>query len=150
MSISKYFTLAELTVSDTAKAKKIYNIPTGRTLQNLCFAAKKMDEVRELLGHPIIVSSGYRSPALNVEIGGSDTSAHTIGYAIDFTCPKFGDPYAVCKAIMASDIKYDQLIWEFNRWTHISFDPKLRMQELTAKAVKSGGKTRTTYIEGIK
>ena len=143
---SKYFTLEELTASDTAKAKKIYNIPTGIALQRLHETAQLMDVVRILLGYPVIVSSGYRSPALNAAIRGSKTSAHSLGYAVDFICPEFGSPNAICKAIMASDIKYDQLIDEANKWVHISFDPKFRMQELTAKFVKGDAK----YTQGIK
>lgn len=142
---AKFFTLAEMTVSDTAKARGINNVPTGAALARLNATARRMDKVRMLLGHPVIVTSGYRSPALNKVIGGVDSSHHTQGYAVDFKCPKFGTPLQICKAIEASGIKYDQLIQEFGQWVHISFAPTMRGQELTA--VKRNGKT--VYVAGL-
>lgn len=143
--MSKYFTLEEMTYSDTAVRRAIKNVPTGKTLENLKYTMTRMDEVRELLGKPIKVSSGYRGIGLNKIIGGSNTSAHTLGYAVDFTCAEFGNPHAVCSAIIKSGIVFDQLIWEFGTWTHISFDPSARQQVLTA--VKQKGKT--VYITGL-
>ena len=144
MWTSKYFTLDEMTASNTAIRKGINNVPTGSAIQALAYTATRMDTVRALLGHPIRVSSGYRSPALNKVIGGSNNSAHTLGYAVDFTCPGYGSPKDICKAIMAAKIQYDQLIYE-GTWVHISFDPKNRMQDLTAVF----GKGKTTYLQGI-
>jgi putative chitinase len=144
MWTSKYFTLEEMTASNTAIRRGINNVPTGSAMQALAYTATRMDTVRALLGHPIRVSSGYRSPALNKVIGGSNNSAHTLGYAVDFTCPGYGSPKDICKAIMAANIQYDQLIYE-GTWVHISFDPKNRMQELTAVF----GKGNTTYLQGI-
>jgi putative chitinase len=70
-------------------------------------------------------------PAVNVAVGGSEKSAHMDGFAIDFTCPGVGVPLEVARKIAASDIKYDQMIHEYGRWVHISFDPALRKQQLT-------------------
>jgi putative chitinase len=133
-----------MTASNTAIRKGINNVPTGSAMQALAYTATRMDTVRALLGHPIRVSSGYRSPALNKVIGGSNNSAHTLGYAVDFTSPDYGSPLAICKAIMTAKIQYDQLIYE-GTWVHISFDPKNRMQELTAVF----GNGKTTYLQGI-
>jgi putative chitinase len=144
MWTSKYFTLEEMTASNTAIRRGINNVPTGSAMQALAYTAKRMDTVRALLGHPIRVSSGYRSPALNNVIGGSNNSAHTLGYAVDFTCPGYGSPKDICKAIMAAKIQYDQLIYE-GTWVHISFDLRNRMQDLTAVF----GKGKTTYLQGI-
>jgi putative chitinase len=141
---SKYFTLEEMTASNTAIRKGINNVPTGSAMQALAYTATRMDTVRTLLGHPIRVSSGYRSPSLNKVIGGSNNSAHTLGYAVDFTCPGYGSPKDICNAIMAAKIQYDQLIYE-GTWVHISFDTKNRMQDLTAVF----GKGKTTYLQGI-
>jgi putative chitinase len=146
MWTSKYFTLDEMTASNTAIRKGINNVPTGAAMQALAYTATRMDTVRTLLGHPIRVSSGYRSPALNKVIGGSNNSAHTLGYAVDFTCPGYGSPKDVCKAIMAAKIQYDQLIWEFGTWVHISFDPRNRMQDLTAVLKNKD----VIYLQGIK
>jgi len=142
MMFPKEFTLAELTVSQTAARHGIKNIPKDGAYQNLGETAHHMLAVRKLLGNrPIIVSSGYRSPELNKLIpGSSDTSAHTKGYAVDFTCPGFGTPLEICKAIAASDVMeyVDQLIHEYEKWVHISWDPRNRKQLLTIN--KSGTK----------
>lgn len=139
----KEFTYEEMTVSQTAARRGISNDPQqAKTVLNLQYTAEMMVHVRKLLGNkPIIVSSGYRSPDLNKIVGGSDTSAHTIGYAVDFTCPGFGEPLAVAKKIAESDLfdEVDQLIHEYDKWVHISFDPRNRKQLLTIN--KSGTKS---------
>lgn len=119
--LSKYFALSELTVSETAARRGLKNIPFGKQLENLKQTAQRMDAIREGLGKPIIVTSGYRSPEVNAAIGGSRTSAHCHGLAVDFTCPGYGNPLAVAKAILASGIEFDQLIHEFGAWVHIGF-----------------------------
>lgn len=134
MAFPKEFTLEEMTVSQTAARYGIDNEPTGVVLENLEENAKNMVRVRRLLGNkPIIVSSGYRSAAVNSIIGGSKTSAHMLGWSTDFTCPGFGTPLQVAKAIAESDIMddVDQLIHEYNSWVHISWDPRNRKQKLT-------------------
>lgn len=130
----KWFTLEELTVSQTAARHGINNIPKGDVLKNLHKTALMMVNIRKLLGDkPIIVSSGYRSPEVNAKVGGSNNSAHTLGYAVDFTCPGYGSPLEVAKAIAESELMegIDQLIHEYNSWVHISFDPRRRGQLLT-------------------
>ena len=119
--LSKYFALSELTVSETAARRGLKNIPFGKQLENLKQTAQRMDAIREGLGKPIIVTSGYRSPEVNAAIGGSKTSAHCHGLAVDFTCPGYGSPLAVAKAILASGIEFDQLIHEYGAWVHIGF-----------------------------
>lgn len=121
MNLSEYFTLSELTVSETAARRGMKNIPIGKALENLKQTAARMDEIREGLGSPIIVTSGYRSPEVNASVGGSRTSAHCHGLAVDFTCPGYGNPLAAAKAILASGIEFDQLIHEFGAWVHIGF-----------------------------
>lgn len=121
MSLSKYFALSELTVSESAARRGLKNVPFGKQLENLKQTAARMDEIREGLGKPIIVTSGYRSPEVNAAIGGSRTSAHCHGLAVDFTCPGYGSPLAVAKAILASGIEFDQLIHEYGAWVHIGF-----------------------------
>ena len=92
-----------------------------------------MEEVRRLLGDRVIsVSSGYRSRALNRAVGGSRTSAHLRGQAIDFNCFGFGAPLEVCRLIANSSLPFDQLIEE-GSWCHISFDPRLQRQVLTRR-----------------
>lgn len=142
---SRYFSRAELTASDTATRRGIKNDPPADVLAKLQDTAERMDHVREVLGKPIIVSSGYRSPALNKVIGGSNTSHHTLGYAVDFTCPGFGTPLDVARHIRDAGIRFDQLIYEFGSWVHISFAPQMRRQLLTAKKING----KTVYEVGL-
>ena len=127
------FTLEEMTQSNTAKRLGLDNVPTGQVLDNLRNTANNLVAIKEELHyHPVIVTSGYRSPALNKHIpGSSDTSAHTLGWAADFKCPGYGTPYRVAAKIADCGIKFDQLIYEYGSWVHISFDPRMRQQVLT-------------------
>lgn len=131
----KYFSIEEMTNSDTAARLGIDNTPKGVTLMCLHETAEHMMKVRDLLGdNPINVHSGYRSPELNAHISGSsNTSAHTLGWAVDFTCKDFGTPIQIAKCIAASGLmdNIDQLIHEYDSWVHVSWDPRNRRQELT-------------------
>jgi len=139
MQLSPNFSLNELTFSQQATRLGIKNIPSPNVMGNLNLLADGLEQVRALLGKPINVSSGYRSPTLNRSIGGSPTSHHCLGFAADFTARQFGSPDDVVRKIKASGIKYDQLITEFDQWIHISFHPDMRQQTLEATKVK--GKT---------
>lgn len=121
MTFSKYFSLSELTVSEIAARRGLKNSPFGKQLDNLKQTALNLDFIRDGLGQPVIVTSGYRSPEVNAAVGGSKTSAHCHGLAADFTCPGYGSPLAVAKAILASGIEFDQLIHEYGAWVHIGF-----------------------------
>lgn len=147
MRLSQHFTLAEMIASQEAARRGIDNTPTPEVLEALKETCAQMEKVRALLGKPILVSSGYRCPALNEAIGGWKYSAHMTGRAVDFICPRVGSPYDVCKAIEASDIEYDQLIHEFGAWTHISFARALRRNSLTIFADGKG--YRGGIIEGV-
>ena len=131
MQLSEHFSLEEATYSKTATEKGINNQPDARQLGNMKISAAGMEQVRALLGKPIGISSWLRQPELNVAVGGSKVSAHMDGWAIDFTCPGVGVPLEVAKKIAESGIKYDQMIHEYGRWVHISFDPAFRCQKLT-------------------
>jgi ABC-type multidrug transport system fused ATPase/permease subunit len=131
MKLTDNFRLSEFTNSQTAERQGIDNTPPPAVIEVLRKTAAHMEQVRALLGgNAIVISSGYRSPALNKSIGGAATSQHTKGEAVDFTCPAFGKPADIVKAIKASSIEYDQVILEFNRWVHISFTNKPRKQVL--------------------
>jgi hypothetical protein len=91
-----------------------------------------LEAVRVRLGcAPVLISSGYRSPAVNAAVGGSRNSQHMTGQAADFTAPRFGSPAEVVAALVDSGVEYDQLILEFGRWVHISFADQPRHQALT-------------------
>jgi len=132
MQLSAHFNLDEATFSETATRLGIPNLPSEVQLANMKHAAEGMEKVRDILGGKAIhVNSWLRLPAVNVAVGGSSVSSHMDGFAIDFTCASFGEPLAVCKAIEASGLKFDQMIHEFGKWTHISFAPEMRGQKLT-------------------
>lgn len=134
MKISKYFTLEEMLASQKAARLKIDNSPSLQHLANIKRTCMLADQVREYLGCPMLVSSGYRSLKLNVAVGGSKTSSHCQGQAIDFTSPQFGVAKDVFEAIKKSGIKYDQLILEYpdsdSPWVHIGFAEPMRNQTL--------------------
>jgi hypothetical protein len=119
--LTPHFTLEEFTFSQTAARKGIDNTPHEGLLDNLCVLANGMEDVRNLLNAPIHVSSGYRCPALNDALGSKRTSQHVQGLACDFTANAYGSPDIIFADIITSDIPYDQVILEFDRWIHISF-----------------------------
>lgn len=144
MNLSEHFTYEELTHSDLAVRKGIDNTPSAATVENLKLLCATLEDVRTLIGVPMHVNSGFRSPSVNRAVGGSAVSAHCQGYAADFIAPEYGTPQEVARAIRDSGIKFDQLIFE-GTWCHLSVDPKLRRQVLTAHF--NGGPA--TYTQGI-
>ncbi|QRE00543.1 hypothetical protein [Burkholderia phage BCSR129] len=117
MNLSPHFTLAEMTATSTG----LDNTAPQNIVDALTNTASQMETVRDLLGGlPIIVNSGYRSPAVNAKVGGVPSSQHLKGQAVDFVCPKFGTPEQIARRIIASDIEFDQIIME-GTWVHISF-----------------------------
>lgn len=141
------FWLSELLVSDDAVRLGIDNRPNAKALANVRnVLAPGLQRIRDLLGKPMLVSSGYRSEALNVHVGGSATSQHRFGQAADFRAPDFGDPKTICRAIMdaAAKINFDQLIWE-GRWVHCSFAaPGVPPRHQVLTATFSGRKANYT------
>jgi hypothetical protein len=114
------FSLEELTASETAERNGWDNTPNDQELANLGRLAAFLEQVKEVLaGKPIMISSGLRTKKVNDAVGSKDTSQHRIGCAADFKVPGM-TPDEVVKAIVASGIGYDQVIREFDRWTHIS------------------------------
>lgn len=143
MNLSPNFTLEEATFSDTAVRLGINNQPSPEQIENMKITAQGMESIRKLLGKPIRVNSWLRLPELNQAIGGALKSSHMDGWAVDFTCPAFGDPYTVAKALKESDIQVDQCIYEFGRWVHVSFAPEMRGQFLTIF------KPQNKYVSGV-
>ena len=117
MNLTPHFTLAELTHTDH---REFDNIPNETELANLQRLAEFLEQVKTILGgKPIMVNSAFRSKLVNDAVGSKDTSQHRIGCAADIRVPAM-TPNEVVKAIIASDLGYDQVIREFDRWTHIS------------------------------
>lgn len=132
MNISAHFTLEEAIHSDVAIRLGINNEPPADILPNIIKQAAYMEQVRTLLGAPIIINSWYRSPELNKKIGGSKSSAHMKGLACDFVSP-FGSPLKVAKHLLRAGLTgFDQLIYE-GTWIHLGLADKPRGQVMTAK-----------------
>ena len=121
MKLSEHFTLEELTHTDH---RELDNTPNDAEMANLVRLADFLEEVKTVLGgKPVMVNSAFRSKAVNDAVGSKDTSQHRIGCAADFRIPGM-TPDEVVRAIIASGIGYDQVIREFDRWTHISIPNK--------------------------
>lgn len=118
------FTIQELTASTAAKAKKINNDPTPEVLENLKQLVNNvLDPLRNAYGKPIIVTSGYRSPALNAAVKGSKTSQHMKGQAADITGGSKQENKKLFEMAQELNLPYCQLIDEKNfSWVHISYD----------------------------
>jgi hypothetical protein len=124
----KYFTIKELCNSATAKAKGIDNTPSQAVVKNLTALTEKvLDPLREAYGSPIRVSSGYRSPRLNVAVGGVKTSQHQEGHAADLTLNDRAKNKALFETALRLKLPFDQIIYEKGnaqgpQWVHISYD----------------------------
>ena len=125
--MTPHFTLAELTHTDH---RKLDNTPNATELANLQRLAEFLETVKTTLGgKAVMISSAFRSKAVNDAVGSRDTSQHRQGLAADFKVPGM-TPDAVVRAIIAAKLPYDQIIREFDAWTHISISDKPRRQAL--------------------
>jgi hypothetical protein len=117
MNLSLHFTLEELTFTDH---REFDNTPNDQELENLKRLSLFLEEVKKLLGgKAIMVNSAFRSEEVNRAVGSTDKSQHRLGCACDFRVPNM-TPDEVVKAIINSDLQYDQCIREFDRWVHVS------------------------------
>jgi hypothetical protein len=117
MNLTEHFTLAELTITDH---REFDNMPNGLEFDNLKRLAAFLEQVKIILrGKPIMVNSAYRSKEVNKAVGSLDTSQHRLGCAADIRVPGM-TPDEVVRAVIVSGMAYDQVIREFDRWTHIS------------------------------
>jgi len=150
--LSKNFSLAEFTLSQTAIRKGIANdvapdSPQFHNLERLCRAV--LQPLREQWG-AVHINSGYRCPKLNRAIGGARTSQHTLGLAADIVMPGGATPLEVCGRLIAMQFPFDQLIHEFGAWCHVSVAAEgatPRSQVLTASRDAATGKT--VYTPGL-
>ncbi len=129
--LSRNFTLEELTHTDH---RQFDNTPNTDELANLVRLAKFLEQVRNTLGDkPVMINSAFRSKQVNDAVGSKDTSQHRVGCAADIRVPGM-TPDEVVKTVMAAGLGYDQIIREFDRWTHISIpnnpEDKPRQQAL--------------------
>ena len=149
MQISKHLSLAEVSRSETAKRKGINNTPSGEHLENFKKLAENIFEpIREHFGVPIHISSGYRSKELNAAVGGSATSDHCVGCAIDIDQENSSITNNQVFNFIKDNLKFKQLIAEFPvngqlSWVHVAYNENnLKNQILVAKKVNG----KTVYI----
>lgn len=150
MKLSKYVSLAEVTRSDTAKRRGIDNSPTPEHQENLKVICEEVfDKVREHFGVPLFISSGYRSAALNKAIGGSATSDHNHGRALDLDQDGHGNGVKNKDVFnyIKDNLEFDQLIFEHRRkdgdcdWVHVGYRKDANRKQVL-EAYKEGGKTK--------
>jgi Peptidase M15 len=116
MNLTEHFTLEELTFTNH---RQYDNTPNEEQTANLTRLAEFLEKIRELLGKPLLIDSAFRSTLVNFAVGSLSNSQHCKGCAADFRVPGM-TPDEVVQAIRASDLNYDQLIREFDSWTHVS------------------------------
>jgi putative chitinase len=117
MNLSPHFTLKELTHTDH---RTLDNSPKQEEISNLQRLAQFLEQVKTTLGgKPVMINSAFRSKAVNDAVGSKDTSQHRLGCAADIRVPGM-TPDAVVRAVIAAQLPYDQIIREFDAWTHIS------------------------------
>jgi hypothetical protein len=129
VKLSEHFTFAELTHTNH---RTLDNTPNEGEIENLGRLALFLEQVKtQLGGRPVIVNSAFRSAAVNAAVGSSDKSQHRLGCAADIRVPGL-TPDEVVRAVMTAGLPYDQLIREFDAWTHISIPsfPSLRPRKM--------------------
>ena len=127
MNLTEHFTLEELTATSH---REFDNTPNDAEMANWVLLAEFLEKVKSLLdGKPIMVNSAFRSKQVNDSVGSKDTSQHRTGCAADIRVPGM-TPDAVVRALVASKLPFDQVIREFDAWTHISVSPTPRRQAL--------------------
>ena len=152
MRISNYLTYREVTRSYEAKRRGIKNTPSKEELSNLeDIAVNVFDKVRECIGAPLGITSGFRCKALNTAVGGAKYSDHMTGRALDIDVDIFGNgTNAEVFEFIKDNLEFDKLIWEFGTddepsWVHVSYN-KNRNRGIVLKAYKDGRKTKYKEI----
>lgn len=152
MNLTQNFTLKELTKSDVAIRHGISQVPSSDVVGNLTMLAiEVLQPIRDFYGKPVIVTSGYRSPALNTLVGGSNTSHHTLGMAADIEVVGVSNYDLACW--IQDNLKYTQCILEFyefgvpdSGWVHVSYNKSdIKNESLTATRTAHG----IVYLKGL-
>jgi hypothetical protein len=142
VQIGKYYKLEEFTDSQTATRFGLDNTPDANAVEALrALCANVLDPLREMLGRPIRITSGYRAPRVNRAIGGSPNSQHMAGEAADIKVDGL-TAAQLFDFIRASDLPFDQLILEFGRWAHVSYSTSQRRQHCLVASKSADGHTR--------
>ena len=147
MQLSKHLVLSEVTRSESEKRKGISNMPTPEHIENFKLIAEKVFEpIREHFKVPILISSGYRSKELNAAIGGSLTSQHCSGEALDLDMDGTSVTNKQIFDFIKNNLVFDQLIWEFGTkdnpdWVHVSYESTGKQRKQILRATRTNGKT---------
>jgi hypothetical protein len=150
MQLSKNLSLAEVMRSETAKRKGVSNMPTPEHIENFKLLAEKVFQpIREHFGVPIHISSGYRSYALNKAVGGSASSQHCSGEAIDIDMDGTSITNKQIFDFIKENLNFDQMIWEFGTdanpdWVHVSYESTGKQRKQILKASKTASGTKYT------
>ena len=145
MNLSTHFTLIEFCASEVAARRGLDNTMPSELIPNaVALCETVLEPARAVLG-PIRVNSGYRSKKVNSAVGGAWGSQHQFGQAADIIPLGINVPLFDLYEYIYKNLLFDQLIWEFGSWVHVSFAPVLRHTVLVAAAVP--GKQRATYTE---
>lgn len=143
--LSPHFTYGEMIASQTATRKQINNIPDEDQIKNMVNLCQNvLEPIRKFYNRAVLVTSGYRSPKLNDAIGGSTNSQHMRGEAADFVVSQ-NDIDATFKAIASTSLPFDQMIWEYGRWIHISYTTRRENRQQILVTRRIGG--RLKYVE---
>lgn len=146
MMLSENFSLAEMVRSQTAARKGISNVPGEQETENLRgLCSNILQPLRDHLGQPIRINSGFRCFELNAAIGGSNRSQHIEGKASDIDVPGM-NPLAVAQTIIDLELPFDQLIHEFREWVHVSYDVERDRRAILTARLRDG---RTEYVNGL-
>ncbi len=147
MMISKWFSRAECTRSQTARKMGRDNQPTAEVWRRIkLLMTKIMDPIREYFGRPIDPSSVYRDPVVNVHVGGSATSQHPYGEACDFNVPGVS-VREVMRAILKMGIPFDQLIDEYGQWVHVSYTERRANRGEILEYRRVNGRVQKRYLK---
>ena len=129
--LTEHFTLEELTHSEAALRNGWDNTPNGDEVANLTRLAQLLEQVKAAVGgKPVMINSGFRSKKVNDSVGSKDTSQHRLGCAADIRVPGM-TPRQVVDACIAAKVPFDQIILEFDAWTHISVANSVSYTHLT-------------------
>lgn len=150
MKLSNNLDLGELTRSESAKRAGISNKPTAEHIENMKKLANNIFQpIREHFDVPIFISSGYRSKELNTKVGGSTTSQHSSGEAIDIDMDSSSSGVTNKEVFdfIKDNLDFDQLIWEFGSkknpdWVHVSYESTGKQRKQILRAVKVKGVTK--------
>ena len=125
MQLSRNFHLDEFEVSETAERLGHDNRIPEKYIPNVFKLAATMQNIRNVLNLPVVITSGYRCPPVNKAVGGAKTSDHIYAAAADFICPAFGSPYEICRTLShrLDELGIRQLILEYGRWVHVGIMP---------------------------